>query len=110
MKHLLAAIVLSAAGGFSLPGPAHATSHGARAVEAAAPALADGEIRKVDKEAKKLTIRHGPMENLDMPAMTMVFQVKDAAMLDAVKAGDKVKFTADKIGGVYTVTRLEPAR
>jgi Cu/Ag efflux protein CusF len=77
---------------------------------AQATALTDGEIRKVDKEAKKLTIKHGPIQNLDMPAMTMVFQVKDLAMLDQVKAGDKVKFSAEKVGGAYTVTRIEPAK
>jgi Cu(I)/Ag(I) efflux system periplasmic protein CusF len=72
--------------------------------------LADGEIRKVDKDAKKLTIRHGPIKNLDMPPMTMVFQVKDPAMLDKVNTGDKVKFAADKIGGAYTVTEIESTK
>jgi Cu(I)/Ag(I) efflux system protein CusF len=72
--------------------------------------LADGEIRKVDKDAKKITIKHGPMPNLDMPAMTMVFQVKDPAMLEQVRPGDKVKFTAEKLGGAYTVTRIEAAK
>jgi Cu/Ag efflux protein CusF len=72
--------------------------------------LAEGEIRKVDKDAKKITLKHGPIPNLDMPAMTMVFQVKDTAMLDAVKAGDKVKFEAQKIGGAYTVTSIEKAK
>ena len=61
-------------------------------------AQADGEVRKVDKEAKKITIKHGPMPSFDMPAMTMVFQVKDPALLDKVKAGDKVKFEAQKLG------------
>jgi len=74
---------------------------------AQAPALTDGEIRKVDKSAKKLTIKHGPMPSLDMPAMTMVFQVKDPAMLGQVKAGDKVKFDAQKLGGAFTVTKIE---
>lgn len=69
-----------------------------------------GEVRKVDKEAKKITIKHGPIANLDMPAMTMVFQVKDPAMLERVKAGDKVKFQADKVNGAITVTRIEAAR
>ncbi len=69
-------------------------------------APADGEVRKVDKDAKKITIKHGPIQNLDMPAMTMVFQVKDPAMLEQVKAGDKVKFQAEKIGGRFTVTRI----
>jgi Cu/Ag efflux protein CusF len=74
---------------------------------AQAAALTDGEIRRVDKEAKKLTIKHGPIQSLDMPAMTMVFQVKDPAMLDQVKAGDKIRFQAEKVGGAYTVTRIE---
>ena len=72
--------------------------------------LADGEIRKVDKEAKKITIKHGPIQSLDMPAMTMVFQVKEPAMLEQVKPGDKVKFEAQKLGGAFTVTRIEAAR
>jgi len=80
-----------------------------------APALAlaqgtEGEIRRVDKEAKKLTIKHGPIPNLEMPAMTMVFHVKDLAMLEQVKAGDKVKFEAQKLDGAVTVTRIEPAK
>jgi Cu/Ag efflux protein CusF len=79
-------------------------------VVAQAAVLADGEVRKVDKDAKKLTIKHGPIQNLDMPAMTMVFQVKDPAMLDQVKAGDKVKFAAEKLGGAYTVTKIEAAK
>ena len=77
------------------------------AVPALAQQLADGEIRRVDKEAKKLTIKHGPIPSIDMPPMTMVFQVKDPAMLDQVKAGDKVKFQAEKAGGQYVVTKIE---
>ena len=73
-------------------------------------ALSDGEVRKVDKDAKKLTIRHGPLLNLDMPTMTMVFQVKDPAMLDTVNAGDKIRFSADKVGGAYIVTHVEPVK
>jgi Cu(I)/Ag(I) efflux system periplasmic protein CusF len=72
--------------------------------------LSDGEIRKVDKEARKITVRHGPLINLDMPAMTMVFQVQDPAMLDQVKAGDNVRFEAQKINGALTITKIEPAR
>jgi Cu/Ag efflux protein CusF len=72
--------------------------------------LAEGEVRKVDKDAKKITLRHGPIPNLDMPAMSMVFQVKDPAMLDQVKAGDKIRFEAEKIEGQYTLTRIEAAR
>lgn len=72
--------------------------------------LSDGEVRKVDKDANKITLRHGPLANLDMPAMTMVFQVKDPAMLDQVKQGDKVKFQAEKVGGAFTITKIEPAK
>jgi len=72
--------------------------------------LADGEVRKVDKDAKKITIKHGPIQSLDMPPMTMVFQVKDTAMLDQVKVGDKVRFAADKVGGAYTVMKIESVK
>lgn len=71
--------------------------------------LSEGEVRRIDKETGKMTLRHGPLENLDMPAMTMVFQVSDKAFLDQVKVGDKVRFQAEKIGSQYTVTKIEPA-
>jgi Cu(I)/Ag(I) efflux system protein CusF len=77
---------------------------------ASASDLAEGEVRKVDKEGKKLTLKHGPLKNLDMPGMTMVFQVKEDALLDKVQAGDKVRFQAEKIDGKFTVIRLEAAR
>ena len=80
------------------------------ALPAFAQALTDGEIRKVDKETKKITIKHGPMPNLDMPAMTMVFRVKDPAMLEQVKPGEKVKFEAEKLGGALTITNIETAK
>jgi Cu/Ag efflux protein CusF len=72
--------------------------------------LTEGEVRKVDNEARKLTIKHGAIVNLDMPAMTMVFQVKDPAMLNLLRTGDKIKFTAEKANGQYTVTYVEHAR
>ena len=95
-----------------LASTAVATSHSpaAAGTHAEHHALTDGEVRRVDKDARKLTIRHGPIENLDMPPMTMVFQVQDSAMLDNVKAGDKIKFSADRIGGAYTVTKIEAAK
>ena len=82
---------------------------GAAPTESAAPAaaLTDGEVRKVDLDNKKLTLRHGPLPSLDMPGMTMVFQVKDEGMLQGVQPGDKVRFAADKIDGKFTVVRLE---
>ena len=83
----------------------HAAHHPAQTKADAT--MTDGEVRRVDKDAKKLTLRHGPIKNLDMPAMTMVFQVKDPAMLDKVNVGEKIKFSAEKIGGVFTVTGIE---
>ena len=79
----------------------------ASAVWAQAAAMADGEVRKIDKAQGKITLKHGEIKNLEMPPMTMVFKVKDAAMLEMVKQGDKVGFTAEKIGGEYTVTGIE---
>jgi Cu(I)/Ag(I) efflux system periplasmic protein CusF len=68
-----------------------------------------GEVTKIDKAQQKITLRHGPIASLDMPAMTMVFKVQDATALESLKAGDKVMFDVEKIGGQYTVTKLAPA-
>ena len=70
--------------------------------------LVEGEVRRVDKDAKKITIRHAAMPKLDMPAHTMVFQVNNPAMLEQVKAGDKIRFDAEKVGGAFLLTRIEP--
>ena len=66
----------------------------------------DAEVRKVDTAQGKLTLKHGEIKKLDMPPMTMVFRVADKAMLDGLKAGDKVKVEVDKVDGQYTVTAL----
>ena len=81
-------------------------------VLAQAPAadMTEGEVRKVDKDTKKITIKHGDIKNLDMPGMTMLFQVKDPGMLDMVKPGDKVKFRAEKAGGAIVVTEIQIAK
>ncbi len=107
LTNLSLAAALGAAALLAPPADADDRAGAAALTIAQAPALAEGEIRKVDKEAKKLTIKHGPIANLDMPPMTMVFQVKDPALLDRVKAGDKVKFRAEKEGGAYLVTSIE---
>lgn len=73
-------------------------------------AMTDAEVRKVDKEAGKITLKHGEIKNLEMPAMTMVFSVKDAAMLDKVQAGDKVRFSAVNENGKITVTDIQAAK
>ncbi len=106
---LLLGLALAGAAGAQMKGHDMKSMGGAGMQHAAGP-MSEGEIRKVDKDAKKITIKHGPMQNLDMPAMTMVFQVKDPALLDKVKPGDKVKFSAEKVGGAFTVTEIEPAK
>ena len=70
----------------------------------------EGEIRKIDKDAGKVTLRHAEIKSLDMPPMTMVFVVKDTAQLASLKAGDKVRFKAVNEAGKYTVTDLQPAK
>ncbi|MHB1122241.1 MAG: copper-binding protein [Ramlibacter sp.] len=110
--HILIAAVTAAAAVSTLPAQAQATSAAAPAVKPAAGTageLSEGEVRKVDKAGKKITLRHGPLKNLDMPPMTMVFQVSDPALLDKVKAGDKVRFAASNPGGKLTVTQIELA-
>ena len=72
--------------------------------------MTEGEIRKVDLDTQKITIKHGPIKNLDMPGMTMVFQVKDPALLTKVKTGDKILFHAEKSGGAIVVTAIEAAK
>jgi Cu/Ag efflux protein CusF len=91
--------------------PAVDTSHAMldRLVLAQADAMSEGEVRKVDKDAKKITIKHGEIKNLAMPPMTMVFQVKDPALLDQLKPGDKVRFEATDSGGALVIVRLERA-
>jgi Cu(I)/Ag(I) efflux system periplasmic protein CusF len=68
-----------------------------------------GEVIKIDKSAGKITLKHGPIKNLDMDSMTMVFRVADPTMLDKVKAGDKVEFDADRVNGAITVTKIGKA-
>jgi len=72
--------------------------------------MADGELKKVDRENKKMTIKHGELKNLDMPGMTMVFQIRDATLLETFKAGDKVKFVAEKLDGAFVVTGMQLAK
>jgi Cu/Ag efflux protein CusF len=73
--------------------------------------MVDGEVKKVDASAGKITIKHGPMKKFDMDSgMTMVFRAQDPAMLKQVKPGDKIKFDADKINGQFTVTKIEKVK
>jgi Cu/Ag efflux protein CusF len=104
MKHILTRIFL----GLVLTAPLHAEMNHAGMDHAAMSGMqSDGVVRKVDKRQGKLTLRHGPLENLDMPAMTMVFRVTDPAWLDQVKPGDNVRFRADRVNGMLTVTAID---
>jgi len=84
--------------------------HGKPSAQAANGEMADGEVRKVDKEGGKLTLKHGDIKSLDMPPMTMVFVVKDKGMLDKLKAGDKIKFNAISDAGKLIVTEIQMAQ
>lgn len=81
---------------------------GAQDVAQTKPEMTAGEIRKVDKEASKITIKHSEIKSLDMPPMTMVFTIKDPALLETTKAGDKVKFTVVREDGKFVVTEIQP--
>ena len=108
--HLLAVVAVAGAAmaAQAQPAPAPVAGPDAGQQPGAAP-LVEGEVRKVDLAQGKLTLRHGPIPNLDMPPMSMVFRVADPRMLDTVKPGDKVRFTADEIDGALTVTSLRAA-
>ena len=95
------------------PAAMHASAQDAKSppevAAAAATDMTDGEVRKIDLAAGRITLRHGEIKNLDMPPMTMVFNVKDKALLDRLKIGDKVKFRAVQEAGKYTVVDLQAA-
>jgi Cu/Ag efflux protein CusF len=103
---------MSAASSVAFAQDSHA-GHGAAHAGHEAPAsaeLTDGEVKKIDKEAGKITLRHGEIKNLNMGAMTMVLRVKDASMLDQVKVGDNVKFAADRVNGAVTIVQMQKAQ
>ena len=70
----------------------------------------DGLVRKIDRVNNKITIKHGEIKNLEMPGMTMVFQVKHPGLLDKVQIGDKIKFKAEKSGSAFLVTDIQPEK
>lgn len=104
MKHVLGTVFTA----IMLAAPAAcAHDHGTTLVaDAAAKGMAEGEVRKIDKDQGKLTVKHGEIKNLEMPPMTMVFRVKDKAMLDKLHEGEKIKFSAEKIDGNFTITQI----
>lgn len=106
MKNLLIAIAL----GSALALPAFASETGAAPAASEAAAMSQGEVRKIDVANQKITLRHGPLFNLGMPPMTMVFGVQDAALLDGLKVGDKVQFVVEQQGSQFVVTELQSAQ
>ena len=112
MKSLIAIAMLTLAASISAPSLAAGEHAGHAAMLAAGPAavMAEGLVKKVDKPAGKVTIAHGPLLNLSMPAMTMAFNVKDAAWLDQLKEGDRIRFIADNLKGGFTVVQFEKAK
>lgn len=94
----------------SVPGIAYAQNDQTKMDATQTPSMSDGEIRKIDKETGKVTIKHGEIKNLDMPPMTMVFTAKEKNLLDKVQAGDKVKFVASNEGGKMVVTDIQAVK
>lgn len=109
-NHKTLAAFFCAAALTSFSGLASAQAAAPAAAASASTEMSSGVVRKIDKENKKLTIKHGPLKNLDMPGMTMVFQVSDPAMVDKVQVGEKVQFVADKLEGKFTVMQIKAAR
>ncbi len=91
----------------STPVPAASAAAGTSTNSISTKEMAEAEVRKIDKDAKKVTLKHGPIKSLDMPGMTMVFQVRDAALLDKLVAGEKIMFTAEQLQGAFVITAVE---
>ena len=110
MKRTVLALLLSAFAAVAVAQHQHQHHAPAIAQAAATAELAEGEVRKVDKAAGKVVIKHGEIKSVNMGPMTMMFAVKSPALLDKVAAGDKVKFRVEEIKGDYVVTAIEKAK
>ena len=108
MKKLLFITVLSVA---AVPAFAQHAGHGAMAKPSATTAAepADGEVRRIDKSRGTVLLKHGEIKSVNMGAMTMSFKLKDPAMADQLKEGDKVKFTVEQKGDDLIVTSIRKA-
>jgi Cu(I)/Ag(I) efflux system protein CusF len=103
--HTILAIALAASAGLASAQSADHSHHVAPAAAAATPT--EAEVRKLDRAAGKVTLKHGAIPNLDMPPMTMVFEARDMALLNGLKTGDKVRFTADRVNGAFVLRSIE---
>ncbi len=101
-------LALAPAWSAAQPHDAHA-GHGAAGSAPTEAPQTEGEVRRIDRAQRRITLRHAPMPHLGMGAMTMVFGVADPALLEQAKEGDKVRFQAQRLAGVLTVLSLEPA-
>ena len=113
MKHTLIATLIAVSPvlpAASFAADDHAGHQMVQTPAAADGQMADGLVKKVDKSASKVTLSHGPLPNLGMPAMTMVYRVKDAGWLDQMKQGDKIRFMAENVSGALTVVHFEIAK
>ena len=119
MKTALAATLIALVSTLSIPAIAadghdgHGAMPSDMKMQSHAPAdatVVEGTVTKIDKAAGKVTVSHGPLTNLNMPAMTMVFRVKDAAWLDLMKQDGKIRFVADSVGGSLTIVRFEAGK
>ena len=108
-----AVILLGALSGTTYAGDMHGAGHHdhAKSQPAAmsdmAMPMTDGVVRAIDHKAGTITVEHGPIKDLGMPAMTMPYHVKDPGMLTTAKPGDKIKMSVDKIGDLYTITTMQ---
>ncbi|MFN3593315.1 MAG: copper-binding protein [Thiobacillaceae bacterium] len=110
MKYILHAILAAGVVGTHVwadSGHVHTRGAGSSPSANAPTSLTEGEVRRVDRAQGRVTLRHGPIESLNMPPMTMVFRVQDPAWLEGLNPGDVIRFQAERINGAYTVTHLE---
>lgn len=101
---LLAACLLSPA---ACASDDHAAHHAKPAASAPAAEMTDGEVRRVDRDGGRLTLRHAEIKSLDMPPMTMVFQVRDKALLDGLQVGSQIQFKVISEAGKFVITELK---
>ena len=102
--------LISLPGMAAMPGMDH-SSHTMQSTAASDTQMVEGQVKKIDKAAGKVTLAHGPLTNLGMNmGMTMAFRVKETAWLDQMKEGDKIHFSADSVNGVLTIISFEPAK
>ncbi|MGM9428403.1 copper-binding protein [Hydrogenophaga sp. MI9] len=110
LRPIFNATALTAAALLNLPVFAQVNMDHDKTGMAAAPGMTEGEVRKIDKDAGKITIKHGEIKHMEMPGMTMVFVAKDKSLLDKTSVGAKILFMATNENGQITVTDIQPAK